>query len=87
MLREKISHALLSASEKGTNFRAKLPPAAQDYATVRSARFKDTGNGRLAVVLDGEIHITSAQAQLLRSQWQERASRAQKFQISPPSLR
>ncbi len=77
MLCEKISHALLSATEKGTNFSATLPPAAQAYATVRSARFKDAGNGRLAVVLDGEIHITSQQAQLLKNQLQERSLRAQ----------
>jgi len=77
MLREKISHALLSATEKGTNFSATLPPAAQDFATVRSARFKDAGHGRLAVVLDGEIHITSEQAQLLKNQLQERALRVQ----------
>jgi hypothetical protein len=77
MLREKISHALLSATEKGTNFSATLPSAAQGFATVRSARFQDSAYGRLAVVLDGEIHITSEQAQLLKSQLQERALRAQ----------
>jgi hypothetical protein len=77
MLREKISHALLSATEKGTNFSTTLPPAAQGFVTVRGARFKDAGNGRLAVVLDGEIHITPEQAQLLKNQLQERALRAQ----------
>lgn len=77
MLREKICHALLSATEKGTNFSATLPPGAQRFATVRSARFKDASNGRLAVVLEGEIHITSEQAQLLKNQLQERALRAQ----------
>jgi hypothetical protein len=75
MLREKISHALLSATEKGTNFSATLPPAAQGFATVRSARFEDSSNGHLAVVLDGEIHINSEQAQLLKNQLQERAQR------------
>jgi hypothetical protein len=76
MLRDKMSHALLSATEKGTNFSETLPPAAQGFATVRSARFKDTGNGRLAVVLDGEIHINSDQAQSLKNQLQERALQA-----------
>jgi hypothetical protein len=38
---------------------------------------KDAGHGRLAVVLDGEIHITSEQAQLLKNQLQERALRGQ----------
>jgi len=35
MLRDKMSHALLSATEKGTNFSETLPPAAQGFATVR----------------------------------------------------
>jgi hypothetical protein len=78
MLREKISHALLNATEKGTNFSATLPPAAQDFATVRSAEFKDTGNGRLAIVLGGEIRITSGQVQLLKDQLKERALTAVK---------
>jgi hypothetical protein len=77
MLREKISHALLSATDKGTNFSATLPLAAQGFATVRGVRFKDAGSGRLALVLDGEIHITSEQAQLLKNQLQERALRGQ----------
>lgn len=77
MLREKISHAMLSATEKGTNFSATLPPAAQGFATGRSARFTDAGRGRLAVVLEGEIQITSEQAQLLKTQLQERASQGQ----------
>jgi hypothetical protein len=77
MLREKISHAMLSATEKGTNFSATLPLAAQGFAAVRSARFTDAGHGRLAVVLEGEIHITSEQAQLLKTQLQERALQGQ----------
>jgi hypothetical protein len=75
MLREKIQHALQNATEKGTNFSATLPPAAQGYATVRSARFADGGGGRLDIVLEGEIHITSGQAQLLQSELQERAQK------------
>jgi hypothetical protein len=76
MLREKVGHALQSATEKGTNFSETLPPAAQGFVTVLSARFKDGGSGHLAVVLGGAIHIRSAQAELLKNQSQERASRA-----------
>lgn len=73
MLREKATHALLDAANKGTNFSATLPPAAQGFATVRSARFEDSGHGGLAVVLGGDIHLTSEQAQMLKNQLQERA--------------
>jgi hypothetical protein len=76
MLREKVGHALQCATEKGTNISETLPPAAQGFVTVLSARFKDGGSGHLAVVLGGETHITSAQAELLKNQLQERASRA-----------
>lgn len=75
MLREKVSHALQSATEKGTNFSETLPPAVQSFVTLLNARFKDIGGGRLAVVLDGEIHITFEQADLLKQQLRERASR------------
>ncbi len=76
MLREKISHVLASAADKGTDFSVTLPPAAQGFATVQGARFKDAGDGRLALVLNGEIHVTSQQAEILKSQLRERAQRA-----------
>ncbi len=76
MLREKIGQALESATEKGTNFSETLPPAAQGFATVQSAQFKDGGSGHLLVVLGGEIHVTSGQAEQIKSQLQERAARA-----------
>jgi hypothetical protein len=75
MLREKISQAMVSAMQKGTTFNATLPPVAQEYASLQSARFKDAGSGRLALILDGEIHISSDQVQLLKDQLKERASR------------
>ncbi|HXW14174.1 MAG TPA: hypothetical protein VEN79_06670 [Terriglobia bacterium] len=76
MLREKVARALQSATENGANFAETLPPAAQGFATILSARFKDAGSGHLAVVLSGEIHLTSQQADLLKNQLQVRASRA-----------
>lgn len=73
-LREKITTALLSAMQKGTNFKATLPPVAQDYAKIREARFQDGGSGNLNVVLDGEIRISDEQIKLLTSQLKERLS-------------
>jgi hypothetical protein len=75
MLRDKVAHSLESATEKGTDFSETLPPAAQGFATIQGAQFKGDRNGHLYVVLGGEIHITSAQAELLKSQLRERALR------------
>lgn len=72
MLREKIRNAILSALQKGTNLKETLPPAVQDYAKIKDARFRDGGSGRLLVLLDGEIQITNAQIQELAKQVKER---------------
>lgn len=68
MLREKISAALLSAIQKGANFNAALPPAVQGIARIQTAQFRNTGSGRLAVVLGGEIRISAEQVGHLLSQ-------------------
>jgi hypothetical protein len=73
-LREKITKALLSAMQKGTNFKATLPPVAQDYAKILNAQFRDGGTGNLDVVLDGEIRISNEQIKLLGNQLKERLS-------------
>jgi hypothetical protein len=72
MIREKIRSAILSALQKGTNLSATLPPVVQGYVTLQNAEFKDEGAGRLAAVLDGEIHITREQLQILSKQVKER---------------
>ena len=72
MLREKIRTAILSAMQKGTNLDATLPPAIQGYATIRDARFKDGGAGRLVVILAGEVHATHEQLQALSKEVKER---------------
>jgi hypothetical protein len=72
MIREKIRSSILSAMQKGTNFSATLPPAAQGYATIENAEFKDGGSGRLLVVLDGQVRITKEQVQILSKQVKER---------------
>ena len=72
MIREKIRSSILSAMQKGTNLNATLPPAAQGYATIENAEFKDGGSGHLLVVLDGQVRITKEQAQTLSKQVKER---------------
>jgi hypothetical protein len=71
MLREKITKALLSALQKGTDRSLTLPPAVQDIAVVDKAQFRDAGSGRLAVALGGEVQISDKQIQLLRRQLKE----------------
>jgi hypothetical protein len=75
MIREKIRTAILSAMQNGTNLSATLPPAAQGYATIENAEFKDAGSGRLAVVLDGQVRITKEQVQMLSKQVKERIAK------------
>jgi hypothetical protein len=72
MIREKIRNAILSAMSKGTNLGATIPPAAQPYARIENAQFKDGGGGRLLVVLAGNVRITRQQAQELTGQLKEK---------------
>ena len=81
MLREKIRNAILSAMQKGTDLSATLPPAVQGYAKIKDARFKDGGDGRLLVLLDGEIKITNEQIQTLSKQVKQRVA-AQYFRAT-----
>jgi hypothetical protein len=71
-LREKITNALQSAMQKGTNRSVTLPPAAQDMAAIDKAEFRDAGSGRLALVLGGEVQVSERQVQLLKGELNER---------------
>ena len=71
-IREKIQSAMLSALQKGTNLGTTLPRAVQSYVTIQNAKFKDAGDGRLLVVLDGGARITQEQLRLLSDQVRER---------------
>jgi hypothetical protein len=64
-VRDKMHDAIQSALQKGANLGATLPPAAQTYATIQSASFKDAGRGRLVAVLDGQVRVTNDQLQQL----------------------
>jgi len=74
-LRQKTRTSLESALEKGAaNLNATLPPAAQSFATILGAQFKDAGAGRLAVVLVGEIRIPTGQVEQVPGQIKQRAA-------------
>src|SRR3984957_18671566 len=75
MIREKIRGSILNAMQKGANLSATLPPAAQPYATIASAQFRDAG-GHLAVQLVGEIRVPREQLQAVTQQLKSRAAAA-----------
>jgi hypothetical protein len=75
-IKEKVRTSILSALHKGTDVGATLPPAVQGYVTIKNAEFKDGGDGRLLVILDGEARITEEQVKQLSDQVKERLAAA-----------
>jgi hypothetical protein len=76
MIQEKIRDSILNAMQKGANLAATLPPAAQPYATIDSAKFQDAGAQHLAVELVGEIRIPREQLQAVTQQLKSRIASA-----------
>jgi hypothetical protein len=76
-LREKIRDSLLHAMQKGTDFKATLPPVVQDYVILESAQFKDAGGGDLDLNLQGRFQISDGQIQELTNQVKQRLAAAQ----------
>jgi hypothetical protein len=76
MIREKIRDSILNAMQKGANLSATLPPAAQPYATIDSAQFKDAGASHLAVELVGEIRVPRDKLQAVTQQLKSRVASA-----------
>ncbi|MGO8791198.1 MAG: hypothetical protein ACLQVL_27965 [Terriglobia bacterium] len=71
MVREKITKALLSSMQKGTDRSLTLPPAVQNIAMIDKAQFEDEGSSRLGIALAGEVTISPQQVQLIKSQLKE----------------
>ena len=72
MVREKITKALLSALQRGTDRSLTLPPGVQDIAVIDHAQFEDEGSGRMALATGGQVTISPQQIQLLKEQLKER---------------
>jgi hypothetical protein len=68
VLRDKSAQMILSAAQAETNFKAVLPPALQNSATIQSARFEDAGVGALGVILNGQVQLSDEQANALAGQ-------------------
>jgi hypothetical protein len=79
-LRQQIAASLLSALQKGTDFKAMLPPVAQQSATVQKAQFQDAGADQLNLVLDGQLQFSDQQTQEFAAQIKHRLS----AQSAPP---
>jgi hypothetical protein len=73
-IQEKVRTSILNALNKGTNLAATLPPAVQGYVTIRSAQFKDSGDGGLLAVLVGEARVTQDQIRQLSAEIKQRAA-------------
>jgi len=67
-LREKLSQSMLAVMRAGLNFEKVLPAAVRDLAVVQSAKFEDSGIGRMTVAFDGQMQISDAQANAMASQ-------------------
>jgi hypothetical protein len=64
-VKEKIASGIESSIRKGLDLKSTLPPAAAAAATLRSAQFLSSAEGRLWFSVDGEVHISAAQFQSL----------------------
>ena len=64
-VKEKIAGGIESSLRKGLDLKSTLPPAAAAAATLRSAQFLSSAEGRLWFSVDGEVHISAAQFQSL----------------------
>jgi hypothetical protein len=68
LVRNKVDAMIGEALQNGTRLTAALPPVAQPFARLESVAFRDAGDGRLAVVLDGDLRISDSQIAGLASQ-------------------
>jgi hypothetical protein len=64
-LREKIRKAVTTDLEKSTNFSAALPDAIRDTAAIQSAEFSKNAEGRLLLLVTGELRVPNDKAAAL----------------------
>ncbi len=81
VVRDKIAQSMLTTVRQASDYKTMLPPTAQGKVILRRAQFQGTGSGKLTVVLDGDIRVSSNEVTSLISAL--KASEA-KGQPSPP---
>ena len=67
-LRDKLSQSMLSILRSSVDFQKLLPAVVRQLAEIQTAKFDDSGVGKMAAVLDGQMKITDEQANLMASQ-------------------
>jgi hypothetical protein len=67
-VRNRITEALLSTTRPASDYKALLPPTAQGNVTLHRAQFLETGAGRLSLVLNGDIQVSSDKVTTLTSE-------------------
>jgi hypothetical protein len=73
-IREKVNGILYSVIHDTSDIKNILPPAALGHTTVNQARFDAVGLGRLILVLDGEVRLSSQEAKVLISELKKQSS-------------
>ncbi|MGD0987195.1 MAG: hypothetical protein ABR874_05250 [Candidatus Sulfotelmatobacter sp.] len=75
-MRDKVAESMISVMRQGADFKAAIPAAARNYATLRHAQFAGTGSGKLILLLNGDIRVPDEQVVALTNEL-EQASRDQ----------
>ena len=70
VVRDRVSESLLASVRQASDYKALLPPAAQGNVTLQRVQFQEAGPGRLTVVLNGNIQVSSDKVTSLTSELQ-----------------
>ncbi|MGO9404623.1 MAG: hypothetical protein ACLPVW_14265 [Terriglobales bacterium] len=75
-LREQIARSLLPALRKiaDIDFKATLPPIAQESAILQNVEFQDAGADQLSLVLKGELQLSDEQTEQFAAQLKQHLS-------------
>jgi hypothetical protein len=76
-VRNRITEALLSTTRPASDYKALLPPTAQGNVTLHRAQFLETGAGRLSLVLNGDIQVSSDKVTTLTSELKANEAKGQ----------
>src|SRR5580698_4210371 len=64
-IRQKIASNIESSIRKSADLKSALPAGMDSVVTLRTVQFADGGSGRLWLTVDGDLHLTAEQFQML----------------------
>jgi len=64
-IRQKIAVNIEASVRKSADLKSALPAGMDGVLTLRTVRFADCGSGRLCLTVEGELHLSAEQFQLL----------------------